>query len=48
VLLREGHSALHELEALVFVLIAAVFLVGAGIVEAIFLATERLSRRRDQ
>jgi hypothetical protein len=46
-LIRQGDRVILEIEALMLVLIAAVFLVGAGIVEAIVLATERLSRRRD-
>jgi hypothetical protein len=46
-LIRQGDRVTLEIEALMLVLIAAVFLVGAGIVDAIVLATERLSCRSD-
>jgi hypothetical protein len=48
-ILRDSPGAVQgvqEIQAILFLLIAAVLLVGAGIIEALFLATERLWRRR--
>jgi hypothetical protein len=45
ILFYGAKSAVHEIEALMLVLIAAVLFVGAAVVEAIFRAVDRLDRR---
>jgi hypothetical protein len=48
ILFAAARSAVHEIEALILVLIGALFLVAAGIIEAIFLATRQLVRASEK